>query len=109
MRILTVLDLKMDRTVRMTLWDGEEQNYYGSRAYVRANFGDPVSMELKPDHARLSAYYNIGNGSGKIRGVYLQSNDMVRPICEAWLAPFADQGVTHITIRETFNAIDKLP
>lgn len=109
MRILTVLDLKMDRTVRMALWDGEEQNYYGSRAYVRANFGDPVSMELKPDHARLSAYYNIGNGSGKIRGVYLQSNDMVRPIFEAWLAPFADQGVTNITIRETFNAIDKLP
>jgi len=109
MRILTVLDLKMDRTVRMALWDGEEQNYYGSRAYVRANFGDPVSMELKPDHARLSAYYNIDNGSGKIRGVYLQSNDMVRPIFEAWLAPFADQGVTNITIRETFNAIDKLP
>ncbi len=103
MRILTALDLKMDRTVRMALWDGEEQNFYGSRAYVRANFADPVSMQLKPDHARLSAYYNIDNGSGKIRGIYLQSNDMVRPIFEAWLAPFADQGVTNITIRDTFG------
>ena len=102
MRILTALDLKMDRTVRMALWDGEEQNYYGSRAYVKANFGDSVSMELKPDHARLSAYYNIDNGSGKIRGVYLQSNDMVRPIFEAWFAPFADQGVSTITIRDAF-------
>ncbi len=103
MRILTALDLKMDRTVRMALWDGEEQNYYGSRAYVKINFADPVSMQLKPDHARLSAYYNVDNGSGKIRGVYLQSNDMARPIFAAWFAPFADQGVTHITIRDTFG------
>ena len=76
---------------------------------MRAHVGDPVSMELKPDNARLSAYYNIGNGSSKIRGVYLQSNDIVRPIFEAWLTPFADQGITNFTIRETFNAIDKLP
>ena len=108
MRILTSLGLELDRTVRMGLWDGEEQNYYGSRAYVKANFGDPVTMELRPDHARLSAYYNIDNGGGKLRGVYLQSNDMARPIFESWFVPFEDQGVSTITIRDTFGT-DHLP
>ncbi len=103
MRILKALGLKMDRTVRMALWDGEEQNYYGSRAYVKTNFADPVTMKLLPDHARLSAYYNIDNGSGKLRGVYLQSNDMARPIFEAWFAPFVDMGVSTISIRNTFG------
>ena len=103
MRILKTLDLELDRTVRMGLWDGEEQNYYGSRAYVNANFGDSITMKLRPDHARLSAYYNIDNGSGKLRGVYLQSNDMARPIFEAWLQPFYDQGVSIVTIRDTFG------
>jgi hypothetical protein len=108
MRILKTLDLKMDRTVRMALWDGEEQNYYGSRAYVKGNFADPLTMRLLPDHARLSAYYNIDTGSGKIRGVYLQSNDMARPIFKAWFAPFVDMGVTTISIRNDFGT-DHLP
>jgi hypothetical protein len=100
-RILKTLDLKMDRTIRLALWSGEEQGLCGSRAYVRDHFADPYKMELKPEHAQLCGYFNFDNGSGKIRGVYLQGNDMMRPIFEAWLAPFKDLGATTITIRNT--------
>jgi hypothetical protein len=100
-RILKTLNLPMDRTVRMALWGGEEQGLFGSRGYVKAHFGDPVSMALKPEHARLAGYFNLDNGSGKIRGIYLQGNDMVRPIFESWLSPFRDEGATTITIRPT--------
>ena len=100
-RILQALKLPMDRTVRLALWSGEEQGYYGSRGYVKEHFGDEVTMKLKPDHARLSAYFNVDNGSGKLRGVYLQGNDMARPIFEAWLAPFKDEGVATISIHNT--------
>ena len=100
-RILKALNLPMDRTVRLALWSGEEQGLFGSRGYVKEHFGDPVTMALKPEHAKLSAYFNLDNGTGKIRGVYLQGNDMVRPIFEAWLAPFRDLGVTTLTIRNT--------
>jgi carboxypeptidase Q len=101
LRILKVLGLKMDRTVRLGLWTGEEQGLLGSRAYVKEHFADPTDMKLKPEHAKLSAYYNLDNGGGKIRGVYLQDNDMVRPIFDAWLAPFKDMGATTLTIRNT--------
>jgi hypothetical protein len=101
MRILKALDLPMDRTVRIALWSGEEQGLYGSRGYVKEHFGDPVTMILKPEHAKLAAYFNVDNGTGKIRGVYLQGNDMVRPIFDAWLAPFRDLGATTLTIRNT--------
>jgi len=101
MRILKTLDLKLDRTVRLALWTGEEQGIYGSRAYVKAHFADPSTMALQPEHAKLAAYFNVDNGTGKIRGVYLQGNDMLRPIFEAWLAPFADTGARTLTIRDT--------
>jgi hypothetical protein len=101
MRILKVLHLKLDRTVRLGLWSGEEQGIFGSRAYIKANFADPETMQLKPSHAKLSGYFNDDNGTGKIRGVYLQGNDAMRPIFEAWLAPFKDLGATTITIRNT--------
>jgi carboxypeptidase Q len=101
MRILKALDLKMDRTVRLALWSGEEQGLLGSRGYVREHFGDPVTMALKPEHARLAAYFNLDNGSGRVRGVYLQGNDMVRPIFDAWLAPFKDLGATTLTLADT--------
>ncbi|HUD72791.1 MAG TPA: M20/M25/M40 family metallo-hydrolase [Dongiaceae bacterium] len=101
MRILKALNLRLDRTVRLALWTGEEQGLLGSRAYVRAHFADPITMTLKPEHAALSGYFNLDNGSGKIRGVYLQGNDAMRPIFESWFAPFADLGVTAITIRDT--------
>jgi len=101
MRVLKALNLKMDRTIRLGLWSGEEQGLYGSRAYVKEHFGDPETMQLKPAHAKLSGYFNHDNGTGKIRGVYLQGNDAMRPVFEAWLAPFRDLGVTTITIRNT--------
>jgi hypothetical protein len=101
MRILRALDLKMDRTVRIALWDGEEQGFYGSLGYVKKHFGNPETMELKPEHVGLSVYFNLDSGSGKIRGVHLQQNDMARPIFEAWFAPFEDLGVDTITIRGT--------
>ena len=101
MRILKALNLDMKRTVRAALWDGEEQGLFGSRAYVANHFANPVTMELKKDHAKLSGYFNVDNGGGKIRGIYLQKNDMMRPIVNSWLAPFSDMGVTTTTISNT--------
>ena len=100
-RILKALDLKMDRTVRIALWSGEEQGLLGSKAYVKEHFGDPKTMKLTSAHASLSGYFNLDNGSGKIRGVYLQNNDAMRPMFAEWLAPFHDLGVSAITIRNT--------
>jgi Zn-dependent M28 family amino/carboxypeptidase len=100
-RILKALDLKMDRTVRIALWSGEEQGLLGSKAYVKEHFGDPDTMRLQEAHGKLSGYFNLDNGSGKIRGVYLQGNDAMRPVFERWLAPFRDQGVSTISIRNT--------
>jgi hypothetical protein len=101
MRILKALNLKLDRSVRIGLWSGEEEGLLGSRAYVKEHFGDPATMKLGPEHAKLSGYFNVDNGSGKIRGVYLQGNDMMRPLFEAWLKPFADLGVSTVSIRNT--------
>jgi len=108
MRILRALNLPMRRSVRAALWDGEEQCFCGSRAYVAKHFADPVSMKLKPGHEKLSAYFNLDNGGGKIRGVYLQQNDMARPIFNAWLEPFDDLGVSTVTIINT-TGTDHLP
>src|SRR6185312_5545711 len=96
-------DLKMKRTVRVALWTGEEQGLLGSRAYVKDHFADPTDMKLKPEDAKLSGYFNLDNGSGKIRGVYVQDNDEMMPIFEAWLAPLKDLGVRTLTIRNTGN------
>ena len=102
-RILKTLDLPMARTVRLALWGGEEQGLLGSRGYVRNHFADPVTMELKKEHANLSGYFNLDNGSGKIRGAYLQGNDMMRPIFQAWFGPFRDLGVDTVSIRNTYG------
>jgi len=101
MRILKALDLKLDRTVRIALWGGEEQGLLGSRAYVQAHFADLKTMKPGPEYAKLSGYFNLDNGSGKIRGIYLQDHEAMRPIFEQWLAPFRDLGATSITIRQT--------
>jgi hypothetical protein len=101
MRILTTLDLKMARTVRIGLWSAEEQGLLGSAAYVKEHLGDRTTMALKPEHAKISGYFNLDNGGGKIRGVYLQGNDMMRPVFDAWLAPFRDLGAGTVTIRNT--------
>ncbi len=101
LRILEVLALPLDRTVRLVLWTGEEQGLRGSHAYVKEHFADPVTMALRPEHAKVSAYFNLDNGSGRIRGVYLQGNDMARPLFEAWLQPFKDEGANTIALRNT--------
>lgn len=103
LRILTALKLPLDRTVRIALWSGEEQGLRGSSDYVEQHFGDMTTLKLKPEHAKLSAYFNLDNGSGKIRGVYLQGNDMARPVFEKWFAPFRDLGVGTIAIRDTYG------
>jgi carboxypeptidase Q len=101
MRILKSLNLKMDRTVRMALWGGEEEGELGSSAYVRDHFADSADMKLKPEHAGLAGYFNIDNGAGKIRGIYLQGNEMERPIFEQWFAAIKDLAPGAVTIRNT--------
>lgn len=94
MRILKALDLKLDRTVRLGLWDGEEIGHLGSRAYVKEHLGDPRTMQLKPAHETFSVYYNIDTGSGKTRGVLTQGNDMVKPIFINLMEPFVEHGIS---------------
>jgi Zn-dependent M28 family amino/carboxypeptidase len=101
MRILKTLDVKPRRTIRIALWSGEEQGLHGSRNYVKNHFADRADMKLKPGHEKLSAYFNLDNGTGKIRGVYLQGNDKVRPIFAKWLEPFHDLGAKTLTVSNT--------
>jgi carboxypeptidase Q len=100
-RILRASGVRMRRTVRLGLWTGEEQGLLGSREYVKQQFGDPESMQLKPAHNRLSAYFNMDNGTGAIRGVYLQGNEAARPVFTAWMDPLRSLGMTTLTIRNT--------
>jgi carboxypeptidase Q len=100
-RILKATGLKPRRTIRIALWGEEEEGLHGSRNYVKNHFADPATMQLKPDHEKLAAYFNLDNGAGKIRGIYAQSNEAVKPIFAAWLAPFADMGATTVTLRNT--------
>jgi carboxypeptidase Q len=85
----------------MGLWGGEEEGLLGSRAYVKEHFADPETMKTTSEHAKLAGYFNIDNGTGKIRGVYLQGNDMMRPIFEQWFEPLKDLTNGTITIRNT--------
>ena len=101
MRILKATGLPLRRTVRIALWTGEEQGLLGSRAYVTTHFGDRRTMALEPAHARLSGYFNVDNGTGLLRGVYLQGNEAIAPIFDAWMAPFANLGMTTLSIRNT--------
>ena len=91
-RILKALGVQPRRTIRIALWGGEEQGLYGSFGYVKKHFGNPADMKLKDEQSKISAYYNLDNGSGKIRGIYTQGNSAVRDIFKAWLASFADMG-----------------
>ena len=103
MRILKALDLKLDRTVRLGLWDGEEQGHLGSRAYVRQHLGDPRTMKLKPGHEEFSVYFNIDTGSGKTRGLFTQGNDMVKPIFESVVQPFVENGISTLVPRNDWG------
>jgi carboxypeptidase Q len=116
-RILQALGLKPRRTVRIVLWAGEEEGLLGSRAYVRDHFGHPVEPKndttpsymrttplpvvLKPGQEKISAYFNLDNGTGKIRGIYAQGNAAVAPIFAQWGEPFRDLGFSTVTMRDT--------
>jgi carboxypeptidase Q len=119
-RILKALDVKPRRTIRIALWTGEEQGLFGSKGYCTAHFGSaklstaPDQMQLpefmrravgplevKPEQKLISAYFNVDNGSGKIRGIYTQGNAAVAPIFAQWIAPLKDLGVTTVTMRNT--------
>ncbi len=101
MRVLKSLNLKMDRTVRLALWGGDEQGLLGSAAYVKAHYADPAVMKPTSEHDKFDAYFNIDNGTGRIRGIYLQGNEMARPIFEQWFAPLKDLTPGVVTIRNT--------
>lgn len=120
MRILNALQVKPRRTIRIGLWTGEEQGLFGSIGYVKQHFGfvplstapDQIKLpdwlrkpagpvQLKPEQAKISGYFNVDNGSGKIRGVYLQENAAIAPIFAQWIEPLKDLGVSTITMRST--------
>ena len=98
-RILKAANLKPKRTIRIALWTGEEQGLLGSRAYVGEHFGTRDSV--KPEAGKLSAYYNLDNGTGAIRGVFEQGNAAAAPIFRAWIKPFEDKGVKAVTLANT--------
>jgi len=120
MRILTALHVQPRRTIRIALWSGEEEGLFGSRGYVKEHFGfAPLStapdqaalpefmrraagpLEIKPEQRLISGYFNLDNGSGKVRGVYLQDNAAVGPIFAQWIKPLKDLGVTTLTMQNT--------
>jgi Zn-dependent M28 family amino/carboxypeptidase len=120
MRVLNTLHVKPRRTIRIALWTGEEQGLYGSHGYVDQHFGhiprssEPEQLKLgewmrkvvgpvqvKPEQEKISAYFNVDNGSGKIRGIYLQANAAVGPIFTQWMAPLKDVGVSTLTLQNT--------
>jgi len=117
-RVLQALNLKPRRTIRVGLWSGEEQGLLGSRAYVAEHFGrmetvpagGPATssspapapkLVTKPDYEKLSVYFNLDNGTGKIRGVYLQGNEGVRSLFREWLMPFRDMGAATLSVSNT--------
>jgi carboxypeptidase Q len=116
-RILSALHLKPRRTIRVALWTGEEEGLLGSAAYVSRHFAsrpeppggtgalpsfmvEPQGpLTIQPEHAKLSAYFNVDNGSGRVRGITAQENAAVQPIFTAWLAPLADLGASTVSQR----------
>ena len=100
-RILKTLGVKPRRTIRIVLWSAEEKGWLGSKAYVAQHFGDVETMSLKPEQAKISGYFNFDNGSGRIRGIYLQHNVAVKPIFEEWMKPFHDLGMVRLALRAT--------
>jgi carboxypeptidase Q len=120
MRILNALQIKPRRTIRVGLWTGEEQGEFGSYGYVKQHFGfvprssEPEQMKLTeydrkaagavqvlPEQQKISAYFNVDNGGGKIRGVYLQQNSGVAPIFAQWIEPLKDLDVSTLTLQDT--------
>lgn len=101
MRILKSLDVKPRRTIRIALWGGEEQGFYGSRGYIEKYLFNRKTKERKPGYEKFSVYFNMDNGTGRYRGIYLQENEIARPIFEAWMKPYEDMEFETITNRTT--------
>ena len=109
MRILKSIGAKTRRTIRIGLWGGEEEGLLGSRAYVKDHFGEKKGstfepggeITLKPEAEKFSVYFNNDNGSGKVRGVYMQGNEGTRSIFRKWLAPFREAGAWTLTLQNT--------
>jgi hypothetical protein len=108
MRILKSLGTAPRRTIRIALWGGEEQGLLGSRSFVKRTYGERLdrsfpydSVKLTPAAEKFSVYFNMDNGTGKYRGVYLQGNEAARSTFRAWLKPFEKLGATTLTIRNT--------
>jgi hypothetical protein len=108
MRIIKALGIQPKRTIRIGLWSAEEEGLLGSRGYVSktfggasGGFGSTTSIPKTPAHDKFSAYYNIDNGTGKIRGIYLQGNEACRTIFQQWFEPFKDLGASTVTISNT--------
>lgn len=101
LRILKSIDAAPRRTIRVALWGGEEQGLFGSSGYVEKYLVDAATKEHKADFDKFAGYFNMDNGSGKYRGIYLQENELVKPIFEEWLKPFEDMGCSTITMRNT--------
>jgi carboxypeptidase Q len=101
LRILKNLNITPRRTIRVALWGGEEQGLNGSRGYVEEYLVDPNTKEHKPDYDKFSVYFNMDNGTGRYRGIYLQQNEMARPVFEEWLKPFVSLNCSTIAIRNT--------
>lgn len=100
-RLIKMSGIQPRRTIRIALWGGEEQGLHGSRNYVKMHVADVATMQLKPAHEKISAYYNLDNGTGRIRGVYLQGNAAIKPVFAKWLEPFKDLGASTLTINNT--------
>ena len=100
-RLLDSLHLKPKRTIRIALWSGEEQGVYGSYNYVRNHFGNGETGVLKPEQAKVSVYFNLDDGCGKIRGVFADGDTAIKPIFEQWLAPFHDLGAQTVTLNSS--------
>lgn len=109
-RILKALGVSPRRTIRVALWAGEEQGLHGSREYVLKHFGDPNDPEIgaKPGYEKISVYFNQDYGPGLYRGVWLQGNEHVRRLFEAWMEPFHDLGMTTLSIRSV-GSTDHVP
>ncbi len=111
-RILQALHLHPRRTIRVALWTGEEEGLFGSTAYVKKHFGSRSeqshSIAKLADYEKLSAYFNLDNGTGKIRGIYAQGNADAVPIFKEWLAPFGDLGATTVSLSNT-GSTDHIP
>lgn len=112
-RLLKTADLKPRRSIKICLWGGEEQVFAGSRVYVNKQVAKLADGSPQRDFSNISAYFNLDNGTGKIRGIYTQGNAKAKPILDNFLKPFKSAGNGTVTIQnanqtdhELFDAVN---